>query len=89
MWTISNFFRGRPKPLLASLTPALPALTRQLRSSTDEEVLTDALWSMSYISDGPNEYIQEVGPKRDYNILQYIRLQYIRYKILVELLDMG
>lgn len=60
MWTISNFFRGTPKPLLEDLTPALPALTNHLRSSRDEEVLTDALWSMSYISDGPNNYIQEV-----------------------------
>lgn len=60
MWTVSNFFRGAPKPNLDDLRPALPLLTRHLRESTDVEVLTDALWSLSYISDGPNHYIQAV-----------------------------
>lgn len=60
MWTVSNFFRGAPKPSLEDLRPALPPLTRHLRESTDVEILTDALWSLSYISDGPNDYIQAV-----------------------------
>jgi hypothetical protein len=32
----------------------------QLIFSPDEEVLTDACWALSYLSDGPNEKIQAV-----------------------------
>ncbi|KAF2289118.1 hypothetical protein GH714_028997 [Hevea brasiliensis] len=39
--------------------PALPALER-LVHSTDEEVLTDACWALSYLSDGTNDKIQAV-----------------------------
>lgn len=38
---------------------ALPALGR-LVHSTDEEVLTDACWALSYLSDGTNDKIQAV-----------------------------
>lgn len=40
-------------------SPALPIL-RQLINSTDEEVLTDACWALSYLSDGSNDKIQAV-----------------------------
>ncbi|KAI8024229.1 Importin subunit alpha-4 [Camellia lanceoleosa] len=39
--------------------PALPVL-RQLIHLNDEEVLTDACWALSYLSDGPNDKIQAV-----------------------------
>lgn len=39
--------------------PALPALER-LVFSNDEEVLTDACWALSYLSDGTNDKIQAV-----------------------------
>jgi len=39
--------------------PALPIL-RQLIYLNDEEVLTDACWALSYLSDGPNDKIQAV-----------------------------
>lgn len=58
-WTLSNFCRGKPQPDFDLVRPALPTLS-QLIFSPDEEVLTDACWALSYLSDGPNEKIQAV-----------------------------
>lgn len=58
-WTLSNFCRGKPQPSFDQTKPALPALA-QLIHSNDEEVLTDACWALSYLSDGTNDKIQAV-----------------------------
>ncbi|KAL8094499.1 hypothetical protein AgCh_036144 [Apium graveolens] len=58
-WTLSNFCRGKPQPHFAQTKPALPALAK-LVTSNDEEVLTDACWAFSYLSDGTNDKIQAV-----------------------------
>lgn len=50
-WTLSNLCRGKPRPALGLVTPAIP-IFRELIFSTDVEVLTDACWALSYISDG-------------------------------------
>jgi importin subunit alpha-1 len=58
-WTLSNLCRGKPQPRFDLVSPALPTLAR-LIFSTDEEVLTDACWALSYLSDGSNDKIQAV-----------------------------
>ncbi|VFQ84947.1 unnamed protein product [Cuscuta campestris] len=58
-WTLSNFCRGKPQPPFEQTSPALPVL-QQLIYSTDEEVITDACWALSYLSDGTNDKIQAV-----------------------------
>jgi len=61
-WTLSNFCRGKPQPPFEFVRPALPTLAA-LISLKDEEVLTDACWALSYLSDdtGPhNTKIQAV-----------------------------
>ena len=58
-WTLSNFCRGKPQPQFELLRDALPALARLVHSN-DEEVLTDACWALSYLSDGTNDKIQAV-----------------------------
>ncbi|KAM1171503.1 hypothetical protein ACFX2G_022215 [Malus domestica] len=58
-WTLSNFCRGKPQPPFDQVKPALPALERLVHSN-DEEVLTDACWALSYLSDGTNDKIQAV-----------------------------
>ncbi|GAA0139587.1 transporter [Lithospermum erythrorhizon] len=58
-WTLSNFCRGKPQPPFEQVKPALPALQRLIYSN-DEEVLTDACWALSYLSDGTNDKIQAV-----------------------------
>jgi importin subunit alpha-1 len=58
-WTLSNLCRGKPAPPLEWVTPALPTFA-QLINSTDVEVLTDACWALSYLSDGANDRITAV-----------------------------
>lgn len=58
-WTLSNFCRGKPQPPFEHVSRALPVLSR-LVHSPDEEVLTDACWALSYLSDGDNNKIEAV-----------------------------
>jgi len=58
-WTLSNLCRGKPQPRFDLVNPALPTLARLIYSN-DEEVLTDACWALSYLSDGSNDKIQAV-----------------------------
>ncbi|KAL9235723.1 hypothetical protein vseg_010462 [Gypsophila vaccaria] len=58
-WTLSNFCRGKPQPSFEQTSPALPVLERLIHSF-DDEILTDACWALSYLSDGTNDKIQAV-----------------------------
>ncbi|KAI0652136.1 importin alpha protein [Trametes meyenii] len=59
-WTLSNFCRGKsPQPDWDLISPALPVLTK-LIYSLDDEILIDACWAISYLSDGSNDKIQAV-----------------------------
>ena len=59
-WTLSNFCRGKtPQPDWNTIAPALPVLAK-LVYSLDDEVLIDACWAISYLSDGANDKIQAV-----------------------------
>lgn len=49
-WAMSNLCRGKPRPDFSMIRPCLPAL-QHLLNSTDEEVITDAAWALSYVSD--------------------------------------
>ncbi|CAO3636692.1 unnamed protein product [Mucor fragilis] len=59
-WTLSNLCRGKnPQPAWEMVVPALPVLAK-LIYNFDEEVLIDACWAISYLSDGFNDRIQAV-----------------------------
>eukprot|EP00033_Pygsuia_biforma_P002251 GCRY01002495.1.p1 GENE.GCRY01002495.1~~GCRY01002495.1.p1 ORF type:complete len:510 (-),score=92.87 GCRY01002495.1:1413-2942(-) len=54
-WTLSNLCRGRPsEPEFNMLRAALPVLAR-LIFEKDNEVLADACWALSYLSDGDDD----------------------------------
>ena len=60
VWALSNFCRGKPAPHLSLVAPALPTLVQVLKSDKPAEVKSDALWALSYISDGDDDRIQAV-----------------------------
>jgi hypothetical protein len=58
-WTISNLCRGTPAPPLSGVAYVLPYLAAMIQYP-DREVVINALWALSYISDGTNDRIAAV-----------------------------
>ena len=58
-WALSNLVRGKPAPALELIVDCLAPLKRLLYSD-DEEILGDACWAISYITDGDEDRIQAV-----------------------------
>lgn len=60
VWAISNCCRNKnPPPNFDMVRPALPVLA-QLLHYNDKDVLGDACWALSYLTDGSNDNIQAV-----------------------------
>jgi len=53
-WAVSNLCRGKPQPDFNVVRHVLPVLSRLIMSQ-DHEVLTDAFWALSYLSDDSSE----------------------------------
>jgi hypothetical protein len=54
-WAISNLCRGKPQPQFQHVRPAIACLTWLLSNCEDDEVLTDAAWALSYLTDDNTE----------------------------------
>ncbi|KAL5255062.1 hypothetical protein ACHWQZ_G014483 [Mnemiopsis leidyi] len=60
VWVIANLCRNKdPPPAPEVVQKVLPALF-SLVQHTDNEVLTDACWALSYLTDGADDQIQNV-----------------------------
>jgi importin subunit alpha-6/7 len=58
-WTLSNMCRGKPRANIDIVKHFIPAV-KKLIVNPDVEVRSDALWALSYISDGDNKRIDTV-----------------------------
>ncbi|CEG42657.1 importin alpha-2 subunit [Plasmopara halstedii] len=59
-WTLSNFCRGKPRPDFDLVSPALELLPHLIHSP-DEEIISDACWTLSYLSDGNVQAVLDAG----------------------------
>jgi len=59
-WTLSNLCRGKPQVSFIAIKASLPVLSNLLHSA-DDEVLTDACWAFSYISDDTDPQNEKIA----------------------------
>merc|ERR1712023_120170 len=58
-WALSNIVRGKPIPKISLIEATIPCFAKIVLEETDPEVLSDALWSLSYLTDSEAPQIQQ------------------------------
>lgn len=60
IWALSNLCRGRKLPTFEVVNKALPIFAHSVKHTTDTAILIDAVWALSYLSDGDSDQIDLV-----------------------------
>lgn len=60
VWCCTNLLRGKPLPEQTELLFAIPVYCNVLKNNTKKEILTDAMWGLSYISDAGEASIVKI-----------------------------
>jgi len=58
-WALSNIVRSKPNPNIKLVESTIPCFSKIVKEETDPEVLSDALWSLSYLTDEDSKTIQK------------------------------
>jgi importin subunit alpha-1 len=79
VWSMSNLCRGKNPPIkIEKVKPFLPIINDLIHTCKNDQsasdVLIDACWTLSYMTDGSNEKIQTV-------------LEYLNVKSIIDLLE--
>ena len=56
-WCITNLLRGKPLPTLEEIFYLIPIITQVLKDHDRKEIIVDAMWSVSYMSDAGEKAI--------------------------------
>lgn len=67
-WSVSNLCRGKPQPKFEQIHQVLPMLAKLIMMD-DTEVITDATWALSYISDDTGPTNQKIQAVIDHGVL--------------------
>lgn len=67
-WSVSNLCRGKPQPKFEHIHQVLPMLAKLIMMD-DAEVITDATWALSYISDDNGPTNQKIQAVIDHGVL--------------------
>ena len=77
IWTLSNLCRNKnPLVDLEKVKSLLPIFSNEIEQNkkTENEMLIDSCWAISYLTDGPNERIQEIIKSLDLgNFVELLR----------------
>jgi hypothetical protein len=67
VWALSNLCRGKPQPHFDAIKPLIPCLS-YLLNLPDEEVLADACWALSYVTDDNTTENKKIQACLDHNV---------------------
>ncbi|CAI2363394.1 unnamed protein product [Moneuplotes crassus] len=60
MWCITNLLRNKPFPTIEELVYIIPIISEWLKSNEKEDIVSDCVWAISYISDAGEQIINKM-----------------------------